>query len=193
MPRLMNIIQRSALILTGVSIGAALWKTRSNAATSPDGEPLKESIEDLEARLAALETVENRQSAVEGNLSGDSAHALAAIAALESSVASLTTRYDGRLTEVESRIGDHEVKLGDHAAKLKEMPTLAQVVSTMEEMLSSTMSGLDNKLSEQVRSIEVLKTTVAQSDELMERVLDSIYSLQSHVAENDKSEVPVSV
>jgi chromosome segregation ATPase len=189
----MNIVQHSALILTGVTIGAALWKTRSSANPSPNNQPLKEAIDDLEARLAALESVENRHTAVEGNLSGDSAHALAAIAALESSVAVLTTRYDGRLAEVESRIGDHDVKLGDHAAKLKEMPTLAQVVSTMEEMLSSTMSGLDKKLSEQVSSIDVLKTTVAQSDELMERVLDSIYSLQPHVAENDKSEVPVSV
>jgi len=194
MPRLINIIQRSALILTGVSIGAALWKTRSSATTSsPDAGPLKESIHDLEARLAALETVENSHMAAEGKLNGDSAHALAAIAALESSVATLATQYHGRLAEVENRISHHDVKLGDHDAKLKEMPTLAQVVSTMEEMLSSTMSGLDNKLSEQVRSIEVLKTTVAQSDELMERVLDSIYSLQSHVAENDKSEVPVSV
>lgn len=190
----MNIIQRSALILTGVSIGAALWKARSGAtASSAEAGPLKESIEELEARLAALETAENRHMADKGKLNGDSAHALAAIAALESSVATLATQYDGRLAEVENRISHHDVKLGDHDAKLKEMPTLAQVVSTMEEMLSSTMSGLDNKLSEQVRSIEVLKTTVAQSDELMERVLDSIYSLQSHVAENDKSEVPVSV
>ena len=105
---------------------------------------------------------------------------------LEATVASLTTRYDGRLSALESHVKEHD-------AKLKELPTLAQVVSTMEEMLSSTMSGLDQKLSDQVKSIEVLKTTVAQSDELMERVLDSIYSLQSHVAENDKSEVPVSV
>ena len=193
MPRLMKVVQHSALILTGVSIGAALWKTRSSATASPDAGRLKESVEDLEARLTALEGVENRHTVIEGNLSGDASNALAAIAALESNVASLTARYDNKLAEVEGRIGAHETKLGDHDAKLKEMPTLAQVVSTMEEMLSSTMSGLDNKLSEQVRSIEVLKTTVAQSDELMERVLDSIYSLQSHVAENDKSEVPVSV
>ena len=87
----------------------------------------------------------------------------------------------------------NSVNYAEVKAKLKELPTLAQVVNTMEEMLSNTMSGLDQKLSEQVRSIEVLKTTVSQSDELMERVLDSIYSLQSHVSENDKSEVPVSV
>jgi uncharacterized coiled-coil protein SlyX len=186
MPRLLNLVQRSALVLTGVSIGAALWKSRTGASATGETGPLKESVIDLEARLAALETAGRSAPVVDNNSHGRSAETLAAVASLEASVASLTTRYDSRLVHLEARVSDHE-------AKLKELPTLAQVVSTMEEMLSSTMSGLDNKLSEQVRSIEVLKTTVAQSDELMERVLDSIYSLQSHVAENDKSEVPVSV
>jgi len=186
MPRLKNVVQGSALILTGISIGAALWKSRAIATPSPNGSPLKESLEDLEARLAALETSGNHHSPVEENHNGNSTQTVAAIASLESTVAALTARYDNRLAEVENRLGEHD-------SKLKELPTLAQVVSTMEEMLSSTMSGLDSKLGEQVRSIEVLKTTVAQSDELMERVLDSIYSLQSHVAESDKSEVPVSV
>ena len=172
-------------MFTGVSIGVALWKTRSSPTPSPNARTRKESIENLEARLAAIETAENRHAAIEKNGHGDSAGTLAAVAALESSVAALATQYHGRLAEVEGRISNHEVRLGDHDAKLKEMPTLAQVVTTMEEMLSSTMSGLDHKLSEQVRSIEVLKTTVAQSDELMERVLDSIYSLQSNI--NDKS------
>ena len=161
-------------MFTGFSIGVALWKTRSSTTPSPDAKPRKESIEELEARLAALETVQHRRAATERNGGGDLRNSLAAIAALESSVADLTTRCDGRLAEVESRIGGHEAKLVAHDAKLKEIPTLAQVVTTMEEMLSSTMSGLDAKLSEQMRSIEVLKTTVAQSDELMERVLEAI-------------------
>ncbi|HEY3233292.1 MAG TPA: hypothetical protein VGJ84_01160, partial [Polyangiaceae bacterium] len=105
---------------------------------------------------------------------------------LEHTVQSLSARQDARFTQIETRVGEHE-------AKLKEIPTLTQVISTMEGMLSSTMSGLDQKIAEQVRSIEVLKTTVSQSDELMERVLDSIYSLQSHVTDGEKPEVPVSV
>jgi len=185
MPRLLKIAQKSALVLTGVTIGAALWKTRAGATGSGEAGPLKESVTDLEFRLAALENGGLRIVS-DDREHGNAAHTLSAVASLEASVAALTTRYDGRLTQLESRVGDHD-------AKLKEVPTLAQVVSTMEAMLSNTMSGLDQKLSEQVRSIDVLKTTVAQSDELMERVLDSIYSLQSHVAENDKSEVPVSV
>lgn len=186
MLRLLNLAKRSALILTGVSIGAAIWKARSNASSSDQSGPLKNSVVDLEARLAALENNGIHSFAATEHEHHDSAETLAAVASLESTVASLTTRYDGRFASMESRVAEHD-------AKLKELPTLAQVVSTMEQMLSSTMSGLDQKLSEQVRSIEVLKTTVSQSDELMERVLDSIYSLQSHVAESDKSEVPVSV
>lgn len=186
MLRLLNLAKRSALILTGVTIGAAIWKARSNASNSEEANPLKDSVVDLEARLAALENNGNHSFTITENAHNNSAETLAAVASLESTVASLTMRYDSRMASLESHVAEHD-------AKLKELPTLAQVVTTMEEMLSSTMSGLDQKLSEQVRSIEVLKTTVAQSDELMERVLDSIYSLQSHVAENDKSEVPVSV
>lgn len=186
MPRLLNVIRRSALVLTGVSIGAALWKARSGATASSEAGPSNDSVAGLEARLAALEAAGISIATEKGKSAGHSADTVAAVASLEATIASFTTRYDSRLSSLETRVGDHE-------AKLKELPTLAQVVTTMEEMLSNTMSGLDQKLSDQVRSIEVLKTTVSQSDELMERVLDSIYSLQSHVTDNDKSEVPVSV
>jgi len=159
------------LILTGISIGAALWKNRTSS--SPDADPREALLDDLEARLAVLETVPNRDR----EPGSSSAQTVAAIATLESTVAALTARYDDRLAAVDSRLNDHD-------AKLKELPTLAQVVSTMEEMLSSTMSDLDSKLFEQVRSIEVLRTMVASSDELMGKVLDSIDRLQNHRGES---------
>jgi len=184
MLRLLNLAKHSAFVLTGVTIGAALWKSRSGAtASGEDAGTVQQAMTDLETRLAAMESRSGNHTAA---VPDKSAETLAAVASLEAKVSSLANRYEGRLTAIETHVAAHD-------AKLKELPTLAQVVSTMEEMLSSTMSGLDQKLSDQVKSIEVLKTTVAQSDELMERVLDSIYSLQSHVAENDKSEVPVSV
>lgn len=187
MLRLLNLAKKTAFVLTGVTIGAALWKARSSSGSAgEDAGPLKQSVADLEARLAALENSGAQHAANTEVPQNTPAETLAAVASLEATVASLTARYDGRLGTLETQVKEHE-------AKLKELPTLAQVVTTMEEMLSSTMSGLDQKLSDQVKSIEVLKTTVSQSDELMERVLDSIYSLQSHVAENDKSEVSISV
>jgi len=187
MLRLLNLAKQSAFVLTGVTIGAALWKARAGSGSSTeDAGPLRQAVADLEARLATLENGGVQSAAVTDVAENHAAEAKAAVASLEATVASISARYDGRLGAIETQVKEHE-------AKLKELPTLAQVVSTMEEMLSHTMSGLDQKLSDQVKSIEVLKTTVAQSDELMERVLDSIYSLQSHVVDNDKSEVPVSV
>jgi len=171
MPRLINLVQGSAFILTGISIGAALWKNRTSS--SPDADPREALLENLEARLSVLEKVPDQAAAEENG----SAQTVAAIATLESTLAALTTRYDDRLAAIDSRLNDHD-------ARFKELPTLAQVVSTMEEMLSATMSDLDSKLFDQVRSIEILRTTVASSDELMSKVLDSIDRLQNHRGES---------
>jgi uncharacterized coiled-coil protein SlyX len=50
----------------------------------------------------------------------------------------------------------------------------------MEQLLAKTMSSLDERLSTQAHSIEVLKTTVSQTDSLLERVLESLDSLQTY-------------
>ena len=171
------------MLLTGVTVGAVIWKSRKKEEHAGDSGPMRQSIADLESRMYALESSEIRtaSASVVEPLKPQPDHS-EALASLRATV----HKYDSRLSELETKVGDHD-------AKLKEIPTLTQVISTMEQMLAGTMTGLDQKIADQVRSIEVLKTTVAQSDELMERVLDSIYSLQSHVADADKPEVPVSV
>jgi hypothetical protein len=42
------------------------------------------------------------------------------------------------------------------------------------------MATLDDRLTTQAHSIEVLKTTVSQTDSLLERVLESLDSLQTY-------------
>jgi uncharacterized coiled-coil protein SlyX len=42
------------------------------------------------------------------------------------------------------------------------------------------MSSLDERLTTQAHSIEVLRTTVSQTDSLLERVLESLDALQTH-------------
>ena len=79
--------------------------------------------------------------------------------------------HDHRLTQLEARSDAHE-------AKLKEMPSTAQIVSDMDELLTHAMSGLEGRLTAQARSIETLQTTVSQTDELLERVLESLDTLQ---------------
>jgi uncharacterized coiled-coil protein SlyX len=79
--------------------------------------------------------------------------------------------HDHRLNRLEARSEAHE-------AKLKEMPSTAQIVSAMDELLTHALSGLDGRLTAQARSIETLQTTVSQTDELLERVLESLDTLQ---------------
>jgi len=79
--------------------------------------------------------------------------------------------HDYRLSRLEARSEAHE-------AKLKEMPSTAQIVSAMDELLTQAMSGLEGRLTAQARSIETLQATVSQTDELLERVLESLDTLQ---------------
>lgn len=92
---------------------------------------------------------------------------------LEQRIAAQENAAANRFTEIESR-------LEEHAARLAEVPSTAQIVSAMEQLLSKTMSSLDDRLTTQAHSIEVLKTTVSQTDSLLERVLESLDSLQTY-------------
>lgn len=92
-------------------------------------------------------------------------------------------RLENRVAEQEAaaneRMAKVEAKLEEHGQKLAEVPSTAQIVSAMEQLLTKTMSSLDERLTSQAHSIEVLKMTVSQTDGLLERVLESLDSLQN--------------
>ena len=94
------------------------------------------------------------------------------------------------LADLESRLATHQSatathfkqidgQLEEHTAKLADVPSTSQIIAAMEQLLSKTMNSLDERLTTQARSIEVLKTTVSQTDSLLERVLESLDSLQT--------------
>jgi septal ring factor EnvC (AmiA/AmiB activator) len=92
------------------------------------------------------------------------------IADLEGRLANQEARYDVRFSQLEAKVVEHEQRLSD-------VPSTSQIVAAMETLLSKTMTSLDARLSAQAHSIDVLKTTVSQTDELLERVLESIDKL----------------
>ena len=108
---------------------------------------------------------------------------------LKSAVAKLEAHIDTRLSAQESansaRFSTIEAKLEEHAERLADVPSTTQIVTAMEQILARTMSSLDERLNSQARSIDTLKTTVAQTDGLLERVLESLDSLQNF---NDPTE-----
>jgi predicted nucleic acid-binding protein len=96
----------------------------------------------------------------------------ASVARLEERVAAHESAQAERNVLVESR-------LNEQAAKLAEVPSTAQIVAAMEQLLGKTMASLDERLSTQAQSIEVLRATVSQTDGLLERVLESLDSLNT--------------
>lgn len=103
----------------------------------------------------------------------------AALDDLRKSVADLESRLAARDNQNATRFEKLESRLDEHAAKIAEMPSTTQIVAAMEQILSKTMASLDGRLKEQAQTIDVLKTTVTQTDGLLERVLESLDSLQS--------------
>ena len=112
----------------------------------------------------------------------------AALQELKSSLASLETRLTAQDSATAARFTQVEARLEEHTAKLSEVPSTAQIVAAMEQLLSKTMSSLDDRLTTQAHSIEVLKTTVTQTDSLLERVLESLDSLQTYTDPAELSE-----
>jgi uncharacterized coiled-coil protein SlyX len=98
---------------------------------------------------------------------------------VKSALMQLEARIAAQETANAARFGEIETKLEDHTARLADAPSTTQIVAAMEQILSRTMASLDERLNSQARSIDTLKTTVAQTDTLLERVLESLDSLQS--------------
>jgi len=107
---------------------------------------------------------------------------------LKSSLAGLETRLTAQDSAAAARFTQVEARLEEHSAKLAAVPSTAQIVAAMEQLLSKTMTSLDDRLTTQAHSIEVLKTTVSQTDSLLERVLESLDSLQSYTDPADLSD-----
>jgi chromosome segregation ATPase len=107
---------------------------------------------------------------------------------LKSSLTSLETRLTAQDSAAAARFTQVEARLEEHSAKLAAVPSTAQIVAAMEQLLSKTMTSLDDRLTTQAHSIEVLKTTVSQTDSLLERVLESLDSLQSYTDPADLSD-----
>jgi chromosome segregation ATPase len=103
----------------------------------------------------------------------------AATEGLKKSLALLESRLEAREAADAVRFAQLETRLEAHSAKLADVPSTSQIVSAMEQLLSRTMASLDERLTTQAHSIEVLKTTVSQTDSLLERVLESLDSLQT--------------
>ena len=107
------------------------------------------------------------------------------------SLSSLEARIAAQETATANRFAQIETRLDEHAARLADVPSTSQIVAAMEQLLGKAMSSLDDRLTTQAHSIEVLKTTVSQTDSLLERVLESLDSLQTYTDPNEFADDPL--
>ena len=116
-----------------------------------------------------------------GSSSADVRDLKASLANLENRIADHESAHANRFAQIEAR-------LDEHASKLAEIPSTTQIVNAMEQLLARTMSTLDDRLSSQAHSIDLLKTTVSQADGLLERVLEPLDTLQNEAESPDMAE-----
>ncbi len=110
---------------------------------------------------------------------------------LKNSLSNLEERIAAQETASAARLTQIEARLDEHATKLADVPSTSQIVAAMEQLLSKTMSSLDDRLTTQAHSIDVLKTTVSQTDSLLERVLESLDSLQTYTDPSELADDPL--
>lgn len=110
------------------------------------------------------------------------------VVALKRALEAAEARLASRQEEWEARCNRIEARLDEHEARLNEVPSTAQIVAAMDELLSKTMLSLNQRLAAQADSIEILKTTVSQTDGLLERVLESLDALRQPAGECDSSQ-----
>lgn len=115
----------------------------------------------------------------------------ATVDALKKSVADLEARVVAHESATSARFDQVEEQVREHTARLADVPSTSQIIAAMEQLLSKTMTSLDERLTTQARSIEVLKTTVSQTDSLLERVLESLDSLQNGSDSAEDEENPL--
>jgi uncharacterized coiled-coil protein SlyX len=99
-------------------------------------------------------------------------------AASRRSLDRLSREWKAQVRAHDYRLGRLEKRSETHEAKLREIPSTAQIVSAMDDLLAKAMSGLEGRLTAQAQSIETLQATVSQTDELLERVLESLDTLR---------------
>jgi len=99
---------------------------------------------------------------------------------LKQNIAELKTTIATNESDVARRFELVESRLDEQSAKLAEVPSTSQIIGAMEQILARSMSSLDERLASQAHSIEVLRSTVSQTDNLLEKVLESLDSLQTY-------------
>jgi hypothetical protein len=109
---------------------------------------------------------------------------------LASSVASLEARVEavtsapgnGQVEAITERVDQLERLVEQTIAQTPPLPPIDQVLGAVEQMVSARIGGLDERLTDQVHAIELLRSASAQTDVLLHRLIQAVEGLAHPLA-----------
>jgi methyl-accepting chemotaxis protein len=86
-------------------------------------------------------------------------------------------RPASQIEAISDRVEQLERRVEQIVAEMPAPPPIEQVLAAVEEMVSAKIGGLDERLTDQVHAIELLRGASAQTDALLQRLIQAVESL----------------
>jgi chromosome segregation ATPase len=83
---------------------------------------------------------------------------------------------EARTAAIEAKVGDLEQKAGTQDQRLQ---ATSKVVVAIEQLVTSKIAEFDQRIESQGRSLQAINSSIAQSDELLERVLNLVQNISA--------------
>ena len=117
---------------------------------------------------------------------------------LAQSVAELQKRLDSaplpaeaaseRIDAVSRRVEQLEQRLEQLVGEAPAVPPIDQILAAVEHMVAMKIAGLDERLSDQVHAIELLRNASTQTDALLQKLIQAVESLAAQTLEKGEGE-----
>jgi serine/threonine protein kinase len=193
-------VQKLTLELKLLSVAVRRAEASAAAATRQPETPWKDEIHKIESRLEGrlcrleqgITGVLDRLSGVETSLRVGAEHG-AALDQRTSSIEQALKPAAERFESMNNRIGVIEQALktaSDYIERLEHgIDSNRQENATLRQHVGEDLVGIENRLKSQESAIESARTAMAQTDDLVERVVEALESLQSVVLDSAEERV----
>jgi chromosome segregation ATPase len=160
----MSSISRILTLLAGAAVGVAVLRRKENS--NANAKPWRTDLDALESKFT--QQLELRGTELTPKPDPRVADLAARLAAVESKAES--TR--GKVDDLQQNVSAQDQKL----------EATNQVMLAIEQLLTTKMAGLDQRIEAQGRTLDAINSSIAQSDELLQRVLDRVQNLSPSTA-----------
>ena len=88
-----------------------------------------------------------------------------------------------KLDAVTERVAQLERRVEQIVTEIPSVPSIEQVLAAVEQMVTAKIGGLDERLTDQVHAIELLRHASTQTDALLQRLIQAVENLAEQSSE----------